>query len=219
MKILVIAPHLDDEVLGCGGTMAKHSASGDEVCLCVVTKAYSPEWSEKFIKNRLKEVQKVGEILGIKKIYFLDFPTVKMDTVPQKELNDKLCKVMKEVKPDIVYIPHRGDVNKDHRLIFEASLVAARPINNRIKKILSYEVLSATDWGMPIAPFAPNVYEDILPVAFKKKMKAMAVYKSELKNYPHPRSPEAIEALAKKRGVEAGLKLAEAFMLLREISI
>ena len=157
--------------------------------------------------------------MGIKNIYFLDFLTVKLDSVPQKELIAKIYEVIKKVEPDVMYIPHIGDLNKDHRLVFEASLVAARPINNRIKKILSYETLSSTEWGAPIVPFVPNVYEEISSDDFEKKMKAMAVYESELKIFPHPRSPEAIEVLAKKRGTEAGLKLAEAFMLLREISI
>ena len=219
MKILVIAPHPDDEVLGCGGTIAKYGEHGDEVYLCVVTKAYSPEWSEEFIKNRPREVEAAGDVLGIKNIYFLDFLTVKLDSVPQKELIAKIYEVIKKVEPDVMYIPHIGDLNKDHRLVFEASLVAARPINNRIKKILSYETLSSTEWGAPIVPFVPNVYEEISSDDFEKKMKAMAVYESELKIFPHPRSPEAIEVLAKKRGTEAGLKLAEAFMLLREISI
>ena len=219
MKILVITPHPDDEVLGCGGTIAKYGEHGDEVYLCVVTKAYSPEWSEEFIKNRPREVEAAGDVLGIKNIYFLDFLTVKLDSVPQKELIAKIYEVIKKVEPDVMYIPHIGDLNKDHRLVFEASLVAARPINNRIKKILSYEILSSTEWGAPIVPFVPNVYEEISSDDFEKKMKAMAVYESELKIFPHPRSPEAIEVLAKKRGTEAGLKLAEAFMLLREISI
>ena len=219
MKILVIAPHPDDEVLGCGGTIAKYSRFGNETHLCVVTKAYPPEWAEEFIKNRPREVEAAGDVLGIKNIYFLDFLTVKLDSVPQKELIAKIYEVIKKVEPDVMYIPHIGDLNKDHRLVFEASLVAARPINNRIKKILSYETLSSTEWGAPIVPFVPNVYEEISSDDFEKKMKAMAVYESELKIFPHPRSPEAIEVLAKKRGTEAGLKLAEAFMLLREISI
>lgn len=215
-KILVIAPHPDDEVLGCGGTIAKHTKQGGEVYLCVVTKAYTPEWSEEFIKNRPKEVKKANKILGIKKTYFLDFPTVKLDTVPQKELNGTISKVMKKVEPDILYIPHKGDLNKDHRLVFESSLVAARPINHKIKRVLSYEVLSETEWGQPIDIFKPNVYVDIYE-EFEKKIEAMTVYENQIMKYPHPRSLEIINALAKKRGSEAGVKFAEAFMLLREI--
>lgn len=216
-NILVIAPHPDDEVLGCGGTIAKHKKQEDKIYLCVITKAYTPNWSEKFIKDRLKEVEKANKILGVEKTYFLDFPTVKLDTIPQKELNNAIHKVITKVKPDIMYIPHKGDLNKDHRLIFEASLVAIRPINkHRIKKVLSYETLSETEWGQSIYPFVPNVYIDISK-SLNKKLEAMKVYKNQIKKYPHPRSLKIIEVLAEKRGSEVNLKFAEAFILIKEI--
>jgi LmbE family N-acetylglucosaminyl deacetylase len=216
MKILVIAPHPDDEVLGCGGTIIKHIESGDVIYLCIVTSAYTPDWSEEFLRNRKKEISEVNKILGIKKTLYLDLPTVKLDTVPQNELVKSISKVIMEVKPDIVYTPHQGDLNKDHRLVFEASLVSLRPSNHKINRILSYETLSETEWGHPLAPFTPNVYVDISGT-FKKKLKAMSVYKTEVRKYPHPRSLEAIEALARKRGSEAGVEFAEAFMLIRDI--
>jgi len=216
MRVLVIAPHPDDEVLGCGGTIAKHTRGGDETSLCIVTRAYTPDWSEEFLKNRPKEIEKSNKILGINKTFFLNFPTVKLDTIPQKELNDSISNIVNEVKPHIVYIPHRGDLNKDHRLIFEASLVALRPINHKVKKILSYEVLSETEWGHMIEPFIPNVYVDISET-FNLKIKAMKVYKSEIKLRPHPRSLEVISGLARKRGSEVGVKFAEAFVLIREL--
>lgn len=216
MKILIIAPHPDDEVLGCGGTVAKHSKRGDEVYLCIVTKAYTPDWSEEFLKNRPKEIEKSNKILGIKKTYFLDYLTVKLDTIPQKELNEAISKVVNEVNPDILYIPHKGDLNKDHRLVFESCLVATRPANHKVKRILSYETLSETEWGQSIEPFIPNVYIDISET-FEAKIEAMKAYESELKQYPHPRSLEIVEALAKKRGSEVGVKAAEAFILIREI--
>lgn len=216
MKVLVIAPHPDDEVLGCGGTIVKHNKRGDEVYLCIVTKAYTPDWSEEFLKNRTKEIEKANKILGIKETYFLDYPTVKLDTFSQKELNESLSKVVNKVNPDILYIPHKGDLNKDHRLVFESSLVAMRPANHKVKRILSYETLSETEWGQSIEPFTPNVYIDISDT-IKTKIEAMKAYESELKQYPHPRSLEIIEALAKKRGSEVGVKFAEAFILIREI--
>ncbi len=223
MNILIIAPHPDDEVLGCGGTIAKHKKQGDKIYLCIVTRAYTPDWSEEFIKNRAEEIKKANKILGIKKTYFLNFPTVKLDTISQKKINDALIKIVKEIKPEIVYIPWGGDLNKDHRLVFEASLVATRPsTNSSVKKLLSYETLSETEWGTSLARnvnevFIPNVYINISNT-LKNKLKAMSCYQSELKKSPHPRSLEIIEALAKKRGSEAGLKFAEAFMLIREIN-
>lgn len=222
-KILVIAPHPDDEVLGCGGTIAKHKKQGDKIYLCIVTKAYTPDWSEEFIKNRAEEIKKANKVLNIQKTYFLDFPTVKLDIIPQKELNDALRKIIAKVKPDIMYIPHKGDLNKDHRLIFEASLVASRPsTNSSVKKLLSYEALSETEWGAQLIVdlnevFLPNVYIDISDT-LEDKLRAMSCYKSELKKSPHPRSLGIIKVLAKKRGSEVGLKFAEAFMLIREIS-
>ncbi len=120
-------------------------------------------------------------------------------------------------------MPWGGDLNKDHRLIFEAALVAARPVaKNTVKKLLCYETLSETEWGpkygkLQFTNFSPNVYEDISN-EIKTKIQAMKLYKSELRKYPHPRSLKIIEALARKRGSEAGLKFAEAFMLIREIN-
>jgi len=219
MKILIVAPHPDDEVIGCGGTIAKYSRKGDEVFLCIVTKAYKPDWSEEFLKNRPKEIEKANKILSIKKTYFLDFPTAKLDTIPQKELNDSISNIVKEIDPEIVFAPYEGDLNKDHRLIFEAVLVATKPKpGSSVKRLLSYENLSETEWGRSLTKkmFIPNVYIDISDT-LKEKLGAMKAYKSELKESPHPRSLEIIEALAKKRGSEAGLKFAEAFSLIREI--
>jgi len=217
MKVLVVAPHPDDEVLGCGGTIAKHAKAGDEVHLCIVTKAYTPDWSEEFLKNRPMEVESARKILGVKQMYFLDFPTVKLDTIPQKTINDSLGTVFVKVRPDVVYMPHHGDVNKDHRIIFESCLVVARPIRHIIRRLLSYETLSETEWGIPAEPFVPNVYVNVTET-IGKKIEAMNAYKSEIKQPPHPRSAEIIEALAKKRGSEINVKFAEAFMLIREIN-
>jgi len=212
VRILVIAPHPDDEVLGCGGTIYRHSSAGDEVYLCVVTEAYTPDWSEEFIANRVEEVVRSSKILGIKMTYCLKYPTVKLDTIPQKMLNESIAGIVDEVEPEIVYIPHKGDLNKDHRLVFEASLVATRPANHIVQRILSYETLSETEWG--IEPFVPNVY---VPIWIRQKIEAMEAYGSEVKPYPHPRSTEMIKALAMKRGSEVGVGFAEAFMLIREV--
>lgn len=218
-KILVIAPHPDDEVLGCGGTIAKHVSGGDEVCLCIITKAYPPEWSEDDIKIRREEVLEVSEVLGIKNTYFLDLPTVKLDTIPQKELNEAIAQVMSEVRPEVVYIPHRGDVNKDHRLVFDAAIVATRPkTGSTINKVLSYETSSETEWAAPsvASAFIPQLYVDISDKV-EIKLKTLSAYKTELKEYPHPRSLETVSALARMRGSTIGVEAAEAFMVIREI--
>jgi N-acetylglucosamine malate deacetylase 1 len=219
MRILVIAAHPDDEVLGAGGTIAKHARQGDEVYLCVITRAYAPDWPEENIKLRRQEVLAVSEALGIKKVHFLDYPTVKLDTIPQKDLNESILKCILEVQPQVVYTTHRGDMNKDHRLVFESTMVAVRPTpGSSVKKVLCYELLSSTEWGNPFIEnaFTPNVYVDITDT-LEVKLNAMSLYKTELKEYPHPRSLEAISALAKVRGSSAGVGAAEAFILAREI--
>lgn len=213
-KILVVAPHPDDEVLGCGGTIKKYTKEGDEVFLCVVTKAYTPDWTEKYTKDKVADIKKSNAVLGFKKTYFLGLPTVKLDTIPQKELNDKISDVIREVNPDILFIPYVGDTNQDHRLVFEACFVSARPFENKIKKILAYETLSVAAWG--VKQFAPTTYTDITGT-LKDKLKAMSCYRSELREFPHPRSLEGITILAKKRGTESGLRAAEAFVVIREI--
>jgi len=216
MKILIIAPHPDDEVLGCGGAIAKHAKSGDEVHLCIVTKGYTPDWPEEILKEDAKQVEAAGRILGIKETHFLGFPAVKLDTVPQKELNDSLIKIVEKIRPDVAYIPHRGDLNMDHRIVFDVSLVALRPIGHKVKRILSYETLSETEWGRPIEQFVPNYFIDITET-FGLKIEAMKAYATELKEQPHPRSLESIEAMCRKRGSEISVKYAESFFLIREI--
>jgi len=222
MKVLVIAPHPDDEVLGCGGIIKKYVSQKDEVYLCIVTCGYTPDWSEESIKDRKKEVECANKVLGIKKTFFLDLPTVKLDTVPQKKLNDLISKCVEDIRPEIIYIPHKGDLNKDHQLVFEAALVAARPKQSMsVKKVFSYEVPSETEWGQQKVRklqdiFLPTVYVDVKNT-LEDKLKAMKCYKSELKEFPHPRSLKGITVLSEKRGMEAGLENAEAFILIKEI--
>jgi len=219
VKVLVIAAHPDDEVMGAGGTIAKHVRQRDEVYLCIVTKAYTPDWSEETIKEKRKEAIKASSILGIKKTYFCELPTVMLDTLPQKELNKKISDVVKKVRPDTIYTTHKGDINSDHRLVFEATMVAVRPVSDYlISRVLSYELLSSTDWAPPFPErmFIPNVYVDISET-LETKIKAMSVYKTELREYPHPRSIEAIAIQAKRRGTDIQVEAAEAFMLMREI--
>lgn len=218
MKILVVAPHPDDEVLGCGGTVKKHINSGDEVYLCIVTKPLVKDWSQEYINNKDKEIKNSNDSLGIKDTFFLDLPALRVDTIPQKDINDLLIKIVDKVKPEILYIPFFGDINHDHRLVSEACLVAVRPKpGSAIEKVFAYETISETEWGRGIfKEFIPNVYIDISST-ITEKLKAMEFYKSELKKYPHPRSLEGIKILAQKRGMEVGLQYAESFMLLRGI--
>ncbi|MBN2735011.1 MAG: PIG-L family deacetylase [Methanomicrobiaceae archaeon] len=215
-KILVIAPHPDDETLGCGGTIAKHCLSGDHLTLCIVTTAHKPDWSDEYIRVRNEQIDNAVKILGFDEVIELGYHTVKLDTIPQKDINEKFSAVIRKVQPDIAYIPYKGDLHRDHRIIFESSLVAMRPFHCNVKKILAYETLSETEWGQPITPYIPNVFSDITET-FQKKTEAINAYRTELKEFPHPRSIEAIEALAKKRGSEIGVRYAESFSLVREV--
>jgi len=207
MRALVIAPHPDDEVIGCGGTIAKYILKGDEVHLCVVTKTYPPEWSEAETRERKREALRASAILGMAGAYFLDFPTVKLNTVSHKELVDAINGVIATVQPDVVYIPH-GSHHSDHQITFDVAM-ASMKLNHLVVKILAYE-----DWG--IEGFVPNLYVDISET-LETKLKALSEYRLELKEFPHRRSLEAISTLAKMRGIDVGVRAAEAFILVRQL--
>ena len=205
MKVLVFAPHPDDEVLGAGGTMAKRAAQGDEVYVCVVTKGCAPLFDEAYVKKYVQEECRTADrMLGAKETIFLDFPAVMLETVPRYEFNGKIAEVVSRIKPDEVYLPHRGDMRPKYQHV--------------VKRIYAYETVSETGWDIPNTTneFIPNVYEDISDT-LEAKMSALNVFKSQMEKYPGTRSIEAIEALARYRGTTVGVKAAEAFVLIREI--
>jgi len=219
MNILVIAPHADDEILGVGATIAKYRSEGHNVSICIATKGYEPLFSKELVDIIRKEVTLCHKLLGIKDTFFLDFPAAMIEKVNRNELNDKLYEVVDKVKPEIVFLPHFGDMQKDHQIIAEASMVALRPkYQHRVNTIYSYETLSETEWNIPHATntFIPNVYIDVSNY-ISQKLEAMKQYQSQLSSFPNPRSLEAIEALAKYRGSTINVKAAEAFALIRQI--
>lgn len=219
MKVLVIAPHPDDEIIGVGGTIAKRVASGDEVYVCVVTKGFPPIFSEDFIEQDRRECREADQLLGVKETVFLDFPAVMLETVPRYQFNGAIGEVVSTVMPDEVYIPHRGDMQIDHQMVVDAAMVALRPkYKHIVKRIYAYETLSETGWNIPNTTndFIPTVYESIKGF-LDKKIEAMNLFKSQLATYPAARSLEAIEALAKYRGSTVNVEAAEAFVLIREI--
>jgi len=213
MKILVIAAHPDDEVLGVGGTILKHKYQGDYVSVCIVTKAYEPQWSKDYMENKLKEARKVDKILGINRRIYLNFPTVKLNTIPHGEFNKRIFDVVNEVNPDVIYTHFEKDINQDHRIIFKGVMVATRPTNRRRIRLLCFETISSTEWNNKA--FIPNFYVDITKF-IDKKIEAFSQYKSEVKEYPHPRSKEGIKIWANKRGIESCTEYAEAFILIRD---
>ena len=219
MNVLGIAPHPDDEILGVGGTIAKRATNGDSVYVCVVTKAGEPLFQAELVEQCRKECREADRFLGVKETFFLDFPAVRLEEIPRYKLNDGLMKAVQRTKPDEVYIPHRGDMQLDHKMIVDAAMVALRPkYEHVVKRIYAYETLSETGWDIPntINEFIPTVYEDISN-SLEKKLNAMNIFQSQLAEFPAARSLGAIEALAKYRGATVNVMAAEAFTLIREI--
>lgn len=210
MNVLVIAAHPDDEILGCGGTIRKHVESGDNVYVCIITIAYTPNWSVKYIKWAEEQQKKVDKLMGITKRFNLGFPTVMLNNIPHGELSRAIMKVVDDVKPLIVYT-HHPDLNYDHEIVCRCSTVACRP--PRRIKLLSYEILSTTCLS-PVA-FIPNYF-----VAFGKndleyKIQAYKFYAKEIKE---DRSVDMVRNLAARRGTEVCVNYAEAFNLIREVN-
>ncbi|HBI6224289.1 TPA: PIG-L family deacetylase [Clostridium perfringens] len=219
MKVLVIAPHPDDEILGVGGTIKKRSKKGDEVYVCIVTKGYKPLFDEEVIQMGREEAKIADKMLGVKETFFLDFPAVMLETIPRYEFNEKISEIVQKIQPDEIYIPHRGDMQIDHQMVVDAAMVAVRPkYKHKIKRVYAYETLSETGWNIPNQQneFIPNVYEDITET-LKDKLESMRIFKSQLGEFPEARSIGALDALAKYRGAIVGVKAAEAFILIREI--
>jgi LmbE family N-acetylglucosaminyl deacetylase len=222
-KVLVVAPHCDDEILGCGGIMAKLHSEGTPVFVIIVTNGHlgAPElFSEEGTKKVQTETKSAHSYLGVANTFFLNFPAPRLDTIPSYKLSIAIEKIIRENEITDLYIPHRGDIHKDHRITYEATLVAARPINgNPVNKVFAYETLSETEWAAPYADeaFIPNVFEDVESF-IPNKTKAFSYFTTQIKEFPHPRSLESIENLAKYRGATVGFNSAEAFMLIRQIN-
>jgi LmbE family N-acetylglucosaminyl deacetylase len=219
MTVLVIAAHPDDEVLGCGGVIARHAAEGESVHVLVVTRAGPPLFRAEEVAETWAEMRQAHAALGVSKLHALNFPAPKLDTVPGHELADGIRRVIEAVQPKTLYVHHSGDIHLDHQAVYQAALVAARPINRcPVKRILCYETLSETEWASPLGAhaFVPNVFVDISPY-LETKLNAMACYATQLREQPHSRSLGTLRALAVLRGNTVGVAAAEAFMLVREI--
>lgn len=224
-KILVVAAHPDDEVLGCGGTIAKHVENGDDVFTLIIGDGITSRYSENELcdesvckqVDRIKsECMQAAKIMGVKNTKVIGNYCCRFDQLPLLNITKVIEKQINEVKPEIIYTHGPFDVNNDHSIVFKAILAATRPASDFIvKKILAFEVLSSTEWNF-YTSFKPNVYEDISQTIDKKNA-AMMAYSSEIQNIPFPRSIESITVLAKKRGYEVGMNYAEAFELIREI--
>lgn len=218
-KTLVIAPHPDDEILGCGGTLARLASDGCPTTVAIVTTGRPPQFSEDFVSRVSVETKAAHDLIGVSETRHLDLPAAALDTVPAAQLNAALAKLVQDLAPETVFIPFVGDVHVDHQLTFLAAMVASRPRHLQApRRIYAYETLSETNWYAPgITPaFIPNVFVDISQT-LEKKLDAFRCFKSQIREFPDERSIDAIRALAVMRGASMYRGAAEAFMLVRQI--
>jgi LmbE family N-acetylglucosaminyl deacetylase len=222
-KILIIAAHPDDEILGCGGTAARQVKEGNEVYTLVLGEGITSRDASRQREKReqelvllKKQVHEANGVIGIKEVFIYDFPDNRFDSVPLLDIVKVLETIKNKIKPDIVFTHYEQDLNIDHQITYRAVLTAVRPTAaETVKEIYSFEVLSSTEWNFPLR-FSPDVFHDISGT-IDIKLAAMEKYQSELKEYPHPRSLKGIRLNAEQWGMKTGLKYAEAFKLVRMV--
>lgn len=226
-SVLVIAAHPDDEVLGCGGTIAAHHRAGDEVHVVIMAEGITSRLPKRNRSAFVKELKSLGQaarkankILGATSVTLLEFPDNRMDSLARLDITKAVEDLVEKIKPSIVYTHHVGDVNIDHRCIHDAVITACRPLpGHSVDTILFWETCSSTEYQPPHSapPFLPNWWNDI-SATLELKLDALRAYHQEMRPWPHARSLEAIEHLAKWRGASVGMQAAEAFMLGRKIN-
>lgn len=224
-KILVAAAHPDDEVLGCAGTIARLAREGHEVHILILGEGITSRYEkrsqaeEKLIRQLHGHARAVGKMLGARSVNFERFPDNRFDGLPLLDVVKKVERQIDQVRPEVILTHHPGDLNVDHRATFRAVLTASRPVNGcPVKELYTFEVASSTEWAFQqLQPaFRPNVFVDISSTV-EKKVKAMRLYKGEVRAFPHPRSPQAIRAVTRRWGTVVGLPDVEAFELARSI--
>jgi LmbE family N-acetylglucosaminyl deacetylase len=221
MKTLIVAPHPDDELLGCGGSLLRRVAEGGTVAWLLMT-AITEEggWAAAQIRQRAAEIDRVREGLKIAPhhLYALGFPTAELDRISMNTLVAKISQVFTDFEPDEVLLPYPGDVHSDHRVTFEATSACTKWFRYpSVKRVMAYETPSETDLGIDPRDtgFRPNVFVDISG-QLQRKIELVKLYASEVGEFPFPRSEQALRALAQLRGSQAGFDVGEGFMLLRE---
>jgi len=225
-KILVVVAHPDDEVLGCSGTMARLAMEGNDVYTLILGEGITARDKERDRINREKDlcelknhIVKANKLLGVKKTYTFDFPDNRFDTVALLDIIKTIEEIKEDIKPDIVFTHHYGDLNIDHQITFKAVMTAFRPaIDESVKEIYSFEIPSSTEWNAPssLTYFMPDYFVNINK-NLEIKINALKEYKTELRDFPHPRSLEALELNAKQWAIKVGLEVAEAFKTIRLI--
>jgi N-acetylglucosamine malate deacetylase 1 len=216
--VLAIAPHPDDETLGCGGTLLRHGAAGDEVHWLVVTDMLAEAgFSPDRIAAREREIEAVARAYGFAGVHRLRLPAARLDTLPLGDVVAAIAGVVKGVSPEVLYLPFHGDIHSDHAVVFAAAAACTKWFRYpSIRRVLAYETLSETDMAVGQTPFQPTVHVDIAG-HLDRKIEIMGLYEGESGTFPFPRSPEAIRAQAALRGTACGHRAAECFQLLKEI--
>ena len=214
-NILILSPHADDEILGCGGLISKYSKKNYNIIVLILTNASrgAPElYSDNDIKKIRNESIIANKFIGTKKLYFENLPGLILNNYPIYKIANLIKKYLIKINPEIVLIPSINDIHDDHKIIFKAAKISLRTnYKNKLKKILSYEVLSETEWNENEKSFSPNYFVSLNKLDIKRKVKSFLKYKSQVKKFPHPRSKEAIINLSKVRGSQAFMEYAEAF--------
>jgi LmbE family N-acetylglucosaminyl deacetylase len=214
-RVLILAAHPDDEILGCGGVAALHAARGDHVTSVIACEGQSHRYQGRDIP--MTEHSRAAALaLGVKDVRMLGFPDQQLDTLTLTKIITPIEQVVREIKPCTVYCQWGGDVNRDHHLLFEAILVATRPTESFIERVLAFDTASSTEWAFP-RRFTPDTWIDIGSV-LDQKLAAMKCYESELRDYPHPRSLRALEHKARAWGNQCCMDAAEVFMTVRRVS-
>jgi len=224
--ILAVVAHPDDEVLGCGGTLAAWSRAGAETHVLCLADGETARFQDRSdaaasvcISARREAARKAAEILGLSSIRFLDLPDNRMDGMDLLDVVRPIEALIREISPDTVYTHHCGDLNQDHRIVHQAVCTACRPLPGAsVQRIYSFETPSSTEWATEAygPQFRPNLFVDITET-FKHKLSSLKAYNDEMHLFPHPRSLEGVSVLAHQRGACVGVAAAEAFMLVREL--
>jgi LmbE family N-acetylglucosaminyl deacetylase len=224
-SILVIAAHPDDEVLGCGGTIARLTREGKQVFLSILGEGITSRYERReetdlsLVEGIKRRSREAAELLGAQDLFLFDFPDNRFDTIPFLEIVKEVEKLIAQLAPAVIYTHHEGDLNIDHSITHRAVLTATRPVQGMpIREVYAFEIPSSTDWAFRQSgqSFRPNVFLDITGT-LKTKIQAFSIYETEVRRFPHPRSLEAIEANARRWGSVTGCNAAEAFELIRSI--
>ena len=220
MNVVVVAPHPDDETLGCGGTLLRHIAAADRVHWLIATEmTREVGFSDEAIAKRDREIADVAAGYGLTAVHRLGFPSTTLDAIPRAVLVRSIGDAFRKIEPTIVYLPHHGDSHTDHAVLHEATIACTKWFRYpSIREVLAYETPSETAWGVGrhVEPFVPTLYIDIA-ATLGRKLEILATYEGEIGAFPFPRSVDAVRALAMLRGSEAGVGAAEAYVLVHAI--